>query len=324
MAKATHNADTRAWTGGWTGERFGHEAFVFSDDQAVRERVVPFVEEGLALGEPVMVVADDTVRDVLTQHLDSRIAELALFAPSGSFWQGGHATLAAYHASMQPLLASGRPWRIVGEPSWLAQRGGPAWSRFEAVANEAFADYPYYSLCLHDRRRLPADVVDAQLRAHPMVWDGAKPAPSPDYEPTDAFLRAMEPSSSPPGHEVRRLVVDDLSDGGDAVADWMDLHPVRSRSGSARLAVHEVVVNAIQAAGRAQVSEWHQDDHVVWEIRDEGPGLHDQTAGYMLPVHDPLSGRGLWVARSLADDSSLCADGRGTTIRLMFRADPAS
>jgi hypothetical protein len=280
MAKATHNADTRAWTGGWTGERFGHEAFVFSDDQAVRERVVPFVEEGLALGEPVMVVADDTVRDVLTQHLDSRIAELALFAPSGSFWQGGHATLAAYHASMQPLLASGRPWRIVGEPSWLAQRGGPAWSRFEAVANEAFADYPYYSLCLHDRRRLPADVVDAQLRAHPMVWDGAKPAPSPDYEPTDVFLRAMEPSSSPPGHEV--------------------------------------------AAGRAHVSEWHQDDHVVWEIRDEGPGLHDQTAGYMLPVHDPLSGRGLWVARSLADDSSLCADGRGTTIRLMFRADPAS
>lgn len=311
------------WSGAWTGERFKHEAFVFSDDLAVRERVVPFVEEGLSRGEPVMVVADAPVRDVLTQDLGSRVDELAVFAPSGSFWQGGHATLAAYQEAMEPLLATGRPWRVVGEPSWLAEPGGHMWSRFEAVANDAFADYPYYSLCLHDRRRLPPGVVDAQLRAHPLVWDGEGPVTSPDYEPTDVFLRDMEPSFDPPEDGVRRLVVDDLSGAGALVSSWMDLHPVRSRSDSARLAVHELVVNALQATGRAQVAEWHDDGHAVWEVRDEGPGLLDPTAGYLLPLRDLESGRGLWIARSLADDSSLRADRLGTAVQLVFRTDAA-
>ena len=321
MTAARRSGPTRDWAGAWTGERFTHEAFVFSDDEAVRARVVPFVEEGLSRGEPVIVVADDQVRDVLTQDLGGGIDELAGFAPSGSFWQGSHATLAAYQESMEPLLATGRPWRVVGEPSWLTTPGGDTWSRFEAVANDAFADYPYYCLCLHDRRRLPADVVDAQLRAHPLVWGGEGPVTSPDYEPTDEFLRATEPSFDPPADGVRRLVVDDLSDAGAVVSSWMDLHPVRSRSDSARLAVHELVVNALQAAGRAQVSEWHDHGHAVWEVRDDGPGLLDQTAGYVLPLRDLESGRGLWIARSLADDSSLRADRLGTAVQLLFRTD---
>ena len=323
MTAARRSRNARDWSGGWTGERFTHEAFVFSEDQAVRERVVPFVEEGLSRGEPVMVVADDLVRDVLAQDLGSRIDELAALTPSDGFWRGGHATLAAYQETMEPLLATGRPWRVVGQPSWLAEPGGDTWSRFEAVANEAFADYPYYSLCLHDRRRLPAHVVDAQLRAHPLVWDGEGPVTSPDYEPTDVFLRAMEPSFDPPADDVRRLVVDDLSDAGAVVSSWMDLHPVRSRSDSARLAVHELVVNALEATGRAQVFEWHDDGHAVWEIRDDGPGLLDQTAGYVPPPCDLESGRGLWIARSLADDSALRADRLGTAVQLVFRTDAA-
>ena len=323
MTAGRRGASAGDWSGAWTGERFKHEAFVFSDDRAVRERVVPFVEEGLSRGEPVIVVADAPVRDVLSQALGSRVDELAVFAPSGSFWQGGHATLAAYQETMEPLLATGRPWRLVGEPSWLAEPGGHTWSRFEAVANDAFADYPYYSLCLHDRRRLPAALVDAQLRAHPLVWDGEAPVTSPDYEPTDVFLRDMEPSFDPPEDGVRWLVVHDLSGAGALVSSWMDLHPVRSRSDSARLAVHELVVNALQATGRAQVAEWHDDGHAVWEVRDEGPGLLDPTAGYLLPLRDLESGRGLWIARSLADDSSLRADRLGTAVQLVFRTDAA-
>jgi anti-sigma regulatory factor (Ser/Thr protein kinase) len=296
---------------------------VFADDQAVADRVVPFVEEGLSRGEPVIVVADDAVRHVLGEHLQSRIDELLVFVPSTSFWLGGHGTLAAHQDTMQPLLAAGRPWRIVGEPSWLAEPHGQSWSRFEAVANEAFADYPYYSLCLHDRRRLSPDVVEAQLRAHPLVWDGDAPMPSPEYQPTDVFLRAMEPASLPPSVGVRSIAVDDLSAAREVVGAWMDLHPVRSRADDVRLAVHELVVNAVQAAGRAQVSEWHENGHAVWEIRDDGPGLVDPTAGYVLSRQGEESGRGLWIARSLADDSSVRGDASGTTIQLRFRSETA-
>ena len=156
MSAPGHADGAVDWAGGWRGERFTHEAFVFSDDDAVRARVVPFVEEGLSRGEPVIVVADDPVREVLTAEMGARVDELAVFSPSHDFWLGGHETLAAYQQSMQPLLAAGAPWRLVGQPTWLTEPGGEVWSRFEAVANRAFVDYPYYSLCLHDRRRLPA------------------------------------------------------------------------------------------------------------------------------------------------------------------------
>jgi anti-sigma regulatory factor (Ser/Thr protein kinase) len=85
--------------------------------------------------------------------------------------------------------------------------------------------------------------------------------------------------------------------------------------------VHELVVNAVQAAGRARVSEWQEAGRAVWQIQDSGPGLSDPTAGYVLPVDALESGRGLWIARSLADDSSVRSTRHGTTIQLMFRTD---
>jgi hypothetical protein len=310
---------TGDWAGGWRGERFTHEAFVFSDDDAVRARVVPFVEEGLSRGEPVIVVADDPVRDLLLAEIGSRIEEVAVWSSSHDFWVGGHETLAAYQQSMQPLLAAGAPWRLVGQPTWLAESGGQVWTRFEAVANEAFVDYPYYSLCLYDRRQLPADVLEAQRRVHPLVWDGDAPVPCTDYVPTDVFLRQAEPAWTPADADARTLVVDDVLTGPAAVGSWLDLRRMGSRGPEVRLAVHEVVVNALQAAGVAEVSQWDDDGSVVWQVRDPGPGVADQTAGYVLPIDDLDSGRGLWTARSLADDSALRCTDEGTSVQLMFR-----
>jgi hypothetical protein len=313
---------TGDWVGGWRGERFAHEAFFFSDDDALRARVVPFVEEGLSRGEPVFVLADDPVRDVLAAELGSRIDELAGFTASKGFWNGGHETLVAHQLRMRPLLAAGVPWRLAGEPSWLAEPGGEVWSRFEAVANEALVGYPYYSLCLHDRRRLSAEVIDAQLRAHPLVWDGDGPVPSSEYEPTEVFLREAEPSWHPRSG-ARTVVVDDLVTGPATVGGWLDLSRMGSRGPDVRLAVHELVVNALQAAGEAEVSQWDEDGGVVWQVRDSGPGIPDPTAGYVLAFHDLDSGRGLWTARSLADDSSMDCTDEGTTVSLLFRPDAA-
>lgn len=305
--------------GGWIGSELAHEAFVFSDDDEVRARCVPFVREALEREEPVVVVAGDQVRRVLRDVFGDRTDEFAVFQAAEVSWLGGAGTLAAYQNAMRPLVEAGRPWRLVGEPIWLSRPEGAVWSRFEAVANDAFADFPYYSLCLHDRRRLDQERLDAQLRVHPLVWGGTGPVDNPDYLSTETFLRSVQPGWTPVPVSARacriassRRALPDLEGlvRGSAHGD---------RTDEVLLAVYELVTNAVKASGAAQVTHWLEEDWGVWEVSDEGPGLHDPAAGLWPPGEDLHTGRGLWLARSLADESAVRPDGPGTAVRLYFR-----
>jgi anti-sigma regulatory factor (Ser/Thr protein kinase) len=156
------------------------------------------------------------------------------------------------------------------------------------------------------------------------VWDGHGPVDSTAYEPTRDFLERVEPAATPLPAHARTCRVVGLPSARRHLRSWMDTRLVVSRGDEALLAVYELVVNSLRAAGEAWVDEWVEDDMVVWQVRDSGPGLDDVTAGYVPPPRDPSSGRGLWLARSLADDSSLRSQpGRGTTARLLFRVDAA-
>jgi anti-sigma regulatory factor (Ser/Thr protein kinase) len=310
--------------GGWTGERFAHEAFVYDRADEALERVVPFVEEGLERGEPTIVVASPLVGEALTRRLGPAVDELAVFADSAGFWQGsGQATLAAYHESMEPLLEADRPWRLVGEPTWLTAPGGEAWSRFEAVANDAFAGYPYYSLCLHDSTRIPPRLVENQLRAHPLVWDGADVVPSPHYWTTEDFLRSGEPAWVPAPAQRGRVDVTDCASARRFVYAQLDRGTGgraedAGRADDVALAVNELVSNALKAAGAAELSTWSENGTRVWQVADHGSGFHAASAGYAPPPLDLVGGRGLWLARSLADDLRVRPDGPGTVVRLLF------
>ena len=304
--------------GSWTGSGLAHEAFLFADDGAVRARCVPFVREGLDRGEPVVVVAGDLVRGILQDELGDLVQDLHLLQAAEESWSGGAGTLAAYRTSMQPLLEDGRPWRLIGEPVWLSQPDGSRWSRFEAVANEAFAHYPYYSLCLHDLRRLEPALVDGQLRAHPMVWDGTEPVANPAYVPTETYLRSVEPAWTPAPDSASWHRITGVREALPTLEALVEGPAGAGRSDEVLLAVYELVTNALRAAGEAEVRHWAADGTVVWEVADAGPGMHQAAAGYVPPSEDLDCGRGLWLARSLADDASVRAGGPGTAVRLYF------
>jgi hypothetical protein len=319
---------TATTVGGWTGEGFAHEAFVYDRPDQALDRVVPFVEEGLDREEPTIVVASPLVREALTRRLGPAVDELAVFADSAGFWQGsGQATLAAYHESMEPLLEAGRPWRLVGEPTWLTAPGGEVWSRFEAVANDAFADYPYYSLCLHDSTRIPPRQIENQLLSHPLVWDGSDVVPSPYYRTTEDFLRLGEPPWLPAPEGRGRIDVTDCASARHYVHEQLD--PAAGppagvsvgeadRADDVALAVNELVSNALKAAGTAELSTWAENGTRIWQVADRGAGYHAASAGYAPPPLDLVGGRGLWLARSLADDLRVRAEGPGTVVRLFF------
>lgn len=305
-------------TGTWTGQEFAHEGFVFSDDDEVVGRCVPFAREGFDRDEQVLVVAGDGVRQLLGDALGADVAKLASLTRAEGWWHGGHGTLHAYDRDLQELQASGRPWRLIAEPVWLARDDGREWSRFEAVTNRCYPAMRYYSLCLHDRRRLPPDVIDAARRTHPLVWTGQRPEPSPWYEDTAEFLRHTEPAWSAPPPDATAATVTDARTARSLVAAAAR-REVPGREDDVVLAVHELVLNALRAGGRARVSTWTSNGHQVFEVADTGAGLHDPTAGYVPPSIDLTTGRGLWLARSLADDATLRADDTGTAVRLFFR-----
>jgi anti-sigma regulatory factor (Ser/Thr protein kinase) len=91
-----------------------------------------------------------------------------------------------------------------------------------------------------------------------------------------------------------------------------------SRQPDVLLGVYEVVSNSLKQGVAAEVSHWRDGRTVVWQVQDDGPGLHDALAGYAPPGPDLDSGRGLWIARGIADDLSVRATGPGTAVRLYF------
>jgi anti-sigma regulatory factor (Ser/Thr protein kinase) len=305
-------------TGGWDGTAFAHEGFAFSSDRELLDRVLPFVGEGLTRGEPVLVVAGERVRSLMARELGPDVHRLATFAAAETWWRGGHSTLHAYDRDLRALRASAPSWRLAAEPLWLADEGGREWSRFEAVANRCYADMPYYSLCLHDRQRLPASVLDAVARTHPLTWGRGAPVPSPAYEQPERFLRSVQPAwregrgdvpvaAVQSAAEARRFLSEQLPGG------W------GLRAEDVVLAVHELVTNALRVSAAVQVAAWDDAGLLVVEVCDQGPGLPDQTAGYVPPGDGVYESRGMWLAWSLADDAAVVSRSTGTAIQLHFR-----
>jgi hypothetical protein len=305
-------------TGDWDGTTFAHEAFAFSTDHEVVDRVVPFALEGLSRGEPVLVVAGERVRTVLAEHLGPDVQRLAVFVPAETWWQGGHDTLHAYDRDLRALRASVPTWRLAAEPVWLASEDGREWSRFEAVANRCYTAMPYYSLCLHDRQRLSPTVLDAVARTHPLTWGGDAPVAAAAYEDPRHFLRSAQPAwrERPAGaaaapvtspHEARRLLAAATGNGWSARRD------------DVIAAASELVTNALAVAAYASLSTWAEGDTLVVEVADSGPGMPDETLGYVPPDDDPRGARGMWLAWSLADDAAVASGSAGTAIRLFFR-----
>lgn len=309
---------TSATASAWPGDGFAHEAFLYGSDEELRARVVPFVEEALGLDQAVLVVAGARVRSVLLDHFGTGVQDFTVFADADEQWVGPAQTMGWYRDSLRPLVEVGRPCRMVAEPTWMSHPWGAVWSRYDAVANDLFGDQPCYCLCVHDRQSVPQPLLDEALRVHPLVWGGTEAVASPDYVPTDEFLHSVEPSWGPAPVGRERRVVSAAADARSLVASALDGPTTEGLRDDVTLAVNELVANAIKASGAAEVSHWDEGESMVWEISDDGPGMHATSAGYVPPPADQLGGRGLWIARTLADDAVVRPHGPGTAIRLFF------
>jgi anti-sigma regulatory factor (Ser/Thr protein kinase) len=301
---------------------FVHEALYYGDLDEYLVGTVPFIQDGLAAGDPVLVAvpADrhGPVRAALGEDADRvRFRDMADAGRNPNRiipW-----VLRAFvdeHGSQRA--------RIIGEPIFvgrMAEEIGPC-VQHEALINVAFDGIDAMILCPYDVVHL-SHIVSAAEHTHPVIVerDGRR-RPGEYLDP--ASVVDMHNTPLPEPTIVDDAFVFDLSRLG-ALRRIVRHHAVGAglsaeRVADAQVAVSEIATNALTHGGPtiATLRAWSDPGRVVYEIRGAGQ-IADPMAGRVVPSPDTPHGRGLLVANRLCDLIETHTMLTGTVTRLHLR-----
>jgi MEDS: MEthanogen/methylotroph, DcmR Sensory domain len=138
-----------------------HEALVDSSADEFVAATVPFVRQGLARSEDVLVVLRTAGRTVLREALDRDAARVE-FADAVDWYRSPEHAFQGYSRYLDDRLERGaRRVRVVAEVVWpesSARAAVAKWKRYEAGISAAMASVPVSFICAYDIRELPADM----------------------------------------------------------------------------------------------------------------------------------------------------------------------
>ena len=305
--------------------RFQHEAYLHRGDEEFLAGVLPYVRDGLARDETVVVVEPRSrlrlVGDALAGDADAvRFLDMAEVGVNPG------RLLPLLTAAVTEHTGAGRGLRVVGEAAHSGRRPAELaeCAALEALLNHVFDPGPAWRLlCGYDLAGLPEAAADVALRTHP-CWsgpvgggpspvyvaagDGADPAGSggaaPLPPPTDVVLRG---DFGPADVRAVRRTVRQFARACGLSADQVD---------TLELAGSELAVRAVQQGGRTgSVGLWREPDAVVVEFTDAGR-LEDPLAGLRRPGDRPASDLGLFLVHQLCDLVQVRTGPGGTTVRV--------
>ncbi|MEV0394797.1 sensor histidine kinase [Polymorphospora rubra] len=295
-----------------------HEALFYTGDDDYLAATVPFVEEGLAAGEPVLI-AVPTYGLGLLRRFDGvdgvRLLDMVRAGRNPARIIPGvlHAFVAGH----------GSPVRVVGEPVWPGRAAAdyPRCVQHEALVNIAFANHPVRMLCPYDAARLDLDVLADAASTHPVLMRGGDRQPSLGYTRPERIVDAFNRPLPEPTTATTVLVFETAGLCGVrgllvALATEAGLPP--DRVTDLRIAVNELATNAVaSAAGPAVLRVWTEPDALVCEITGSSV-LTDRLAGRIPPPHTTERGRGLVLVNLLCDLVHVHTTEDSTTVRLLM------
>jgi anti-sigma regulatory factor (Ser/Thr protein kinase) len=302
---------------------YRHEALLYAGTDDFVERIVPFITDGLATEEAVLVAAADEKLDLL-RHALATDAERVTLLDMADVGRNPARVIPAWREFVDQHRQTGRPLRGVGEPIWpertpdeLVECG-----RHEALLNLALpAATPLWLLCPYDITTLTPAVIDEARVNHPYLAQAGRSAksaafraPDPDVPfalslpsaPVDADQFAFDIQSLP---ALRRFIATRGAAFGLADDRLSDLI----------LAVNELGTNSVRhGGGLGVVRLWQDGPHVVAEVRDHGC-IDDPFVGRERPAVDGLGGRGLWLVNQLCDLVQVRSSAAGCVVRVRMR-----
>ena len=309
-------------------ENFRHDAAVYTDDDEFLAMAVPFVSEGVELGEPVLVTTTPAnitlLRDALGPNANGfDHAETAYFGRRPP----ERATEFFRYWQRKAVSSTARHVRVLAEPLWAGRTPDDvrAWRRMESGLNVVLASTNVWMICPYDTRVVSEEGIAHALKTHPADVRGTEPIPSPDYVDPVEYARECDavPLSERPADAVVLPLRGDLNAlRRFIVGRAMDFGLSEERAAMLTVAVGETLA-FLRDDGH--VAMWPSDGTVVCELSGASGASLDPFAGFRPPeVRAPTEpGDGLWITRQICETVDIRA-GNGTTVFRLRMAGPRS
>ncbi|MCP3802361.1 sensor histidine kinase [Allokutzneria sp. A3M-2-11 16] len=300
---------------------FVHPALFYRSDQEYLDCLVPFVTDGLAVGEPVAVAVPGPRLDVLREGLGAAAERITLLDMTREGRNPGRIIPRVLRRFAD--AHRDRHVRIIGEPIWAARSDTeyPACAQHEALINMAFAGRDVTIVCPYDMSTLSAEALDDAVETHPLIWDSERRYDSDRYAPEAVIARYNRPlADTGPDDAVLRVGTPaDLPAARRFGSDRARvLGLAEERVADLELIVTELVANSLRhAGGPSRLGVWRENGHLVCEVRDTGE-LTDPLVGRRPAEPGQTSGYGLLLVNDLADLVRVHTGPGGTTVRVLF------
>ncbi|MFD2081294.1 Anti-sigma regulatory factor (Ser/Thr protein kinase) [Actinopolymorpha cephalotaxi] len=302
-----------------------HEVGFYQSDEEFQAMIVPFVDEGVANGEPVVIGYDEPKSALLRLWLDD--PSKVNFITDTSLYATPARAIATYRGLFKRHVAAGAPQvRIAGQVPHPGNGGSFAgWDRYEFAVNSVWDEFPVRSLCLYDATTVPDPVRQVVERMHPCTvtaagahqtngrYDcdarNARVPVSPDpLEACPPNVELVDPSTAEARHALERL--------GRGLVDDRKLDDLL-------FGISEAVTNArLHGVPPATVRIWATAERLVADVSDRGRGPTDPLAGLVPMANANLgTGLGLWIAHMLDIGALLVPTEDGFSFRLCAGRD---
>ena len=156
-----------------TAESFRHEALLYAGEVDFLAGTLPFIREGVAADEPVLVVVSAARIGLLRSALGGD-ADRVAFADVADVGANPARIIPAWRDFVAGHDVASRRARGIGEPIWAGRTPAELveCQRHETLLNLAFAGVPaWWLLCPYDTTSLGPEVLEEARRSHPFVTD---------------------------------------------------------------------------------------------------------------------------------------------------------
>jgi hypothetical protein len=294
-----------------------HQTAVYGSDEEFLAMALPFLEGGLAAGEPVLAATTSANLELLHRELGHHVD----YAESAYFGRRPPQRVAVFERYWRRHAASGKRVRILAEPVWVGRSTAEVadWELMESGLNILLADTRIWMICPYDTRVVAPAIVAGSLRTHPQHVTGAEIHASSDFIDPHAYARTHATPWRPPPEDAARLTeADDLRAVRRFVAAQATAYGLAGeRAAMLVMAVNEVVSHLRTPAGeQVTVRMWARPGAITCDVRVPVGTPGDPFLGYRTPwLREPADAEGLWYARQVCDRVQI---GDGGAARVHF------